>query len=109
MAGIDNLIPINERPENEQREMRLKAGIKSGEVRRERKTLRETLLMMLKEGDTQDNITLALLKKAADGDVKAFEVMRDTIGEKPKDTLEIENAPSLTFGKRQDNESNTNS
>ena len=65
--------------------------------------------MMLKEGNTQDNITLALLNKAAEGDVKAFEVMRDTIGEKPKETLEIENAPSLTFGKRQDNESNTNS
>lgn len=109
MAGVDNLIPINERPENEQKEMRLKAGIRSGEVRRERKTLRETLLMMLKEGNTQDNITLALLNKAAEGDVKAFEVMRDTIGEKPKETLEIENAPSLTFGKRQDNESNTNS
>ena len=109
MAGVDNLIPINERPENEQKEMRLKAGIRSGEVRRERKTLRETLLMMLKEGNIQDNITLALLNKAAEGDVKAFEVMRDTIGEKPKETLEIENAPSLTFGKRQDNESNTNS
>lgn len=109
MAGIDNLIPFNERTQEEARELGKLGGIKSGEVRRERKTLRETLLMMLKEGNTQDNITLALLNKAAEGDVKAFEVMRDTIGEKPKETLEIENAPSLTFGKRQDNESNTNS
>ena len=31
----------------------------------------------------------ALIKKAANGDTKAFEVIRDTIGEKPTDKQEI--------------------
>jgi hypothetical protein len=68
--------------------MTRKAGIASGEARRARKTLKETLLMMLEEGDTQNNITLALLDKALKGDTKAYEVIRDTVGEKPTDKIE---------------------
>lgn len=38
-----NLIPIHERGEDEQREMRLKAGIKSGETRRRKANLRKAV------------------------------------------------------------------
>ena len=88
MANEQNLIPNSQRTPSELREMTRKAGIKSGEVRRARKTLKETLLMMLEEGNTQDNITLALLQKALNGDTKAYEVIRDTVGEKPTDKVE---------------------
>ena len=44
--------------------------------------------MMLETGNTQDNITLALLDKALKGDTKAYEVIRDTVGEKPTDKIE---------------------
>ena len=63
-------------------------GKASAEAKKARKTLKETLLMMLEEGNTQDNITLALLQKALNGDTKAYEVIRDTVGEKPTDKIE---------------------
>lgn len=44
-------------------------------------------MLLLAKGETQDNICLALIEKAQDGDTKAFEVIRDTIGEKPVDKL----------------------
>lgn len=81
--GTDNLIPQSERTKEEQREIARQGGIASGKARRERKTLREELLLLLNEGNTQKNITLALIDKAIKGDTKAFEVLRDTIGEKP--------------------------
>ena len=88
MANEQNLIPNSMRSPKEVRENGKKGGIKSGEVRKARKTLKETLLMMLEEGNTQDNITLALLDKALKGDTKAYEVIRDTVGEKPTDKIE---------------------
>lgn len=72
----------------EAREIGRKGGLASGETRRKRKTLREELLAMLSDGNTQESITAALLEKAMDGDVKAFEVVRDTVGEKPVDRIE---------------------
>jgi hypothetical protein len=91
MAGSDNLIPLNKRTKEEQKAITTAGGIASGESRRARKTLKEELLLLLSEGDTQKSVTVALLQKAMDGDVKAFEVLRDTIGEKPVDKVENKN------------------
>lgn len=74
---------------DEARENGRKGGIKSGEVRRERKALKEELLYLLEQGNTQEKISLALIKQALKGNVKAFETIRDTIGEKPTDKQEI--------------------
>jgi len=81
--GYKNLIPTNKRSKDEARKLGQKGGKKSGEVRRMRKTLKEQLLLLLKEGDIQENLCLALIEKALDGDTKAFQIIRDTIGEKP--------------------------
>lgn len=78
-----NLVPVNTRSKEDQRKLRSKAGKKSGEVRRKRKQLREELLALLSAGNTQKNISLALIDQALNGNVKAFETIRDTIGEKP--------------------------
>ena len=67
-----------------------KAGKVSARVKKERKTFKEELLMLLEEKDTQKKISVALVLKALDGDIKAFEVLRDTIGEKPTDKLEAD-------------------
>ena len=67
-----------------------KGGIASGEARRRRKTLKEELLLLLEQGDMQEKISLALIQKAMGGDTKAFEVLRDTVGEKPVDKVENE-------------------
>jgi hypothetical protein len=70
------------------------AGEKSGEARAQRKTLREGLIALLeapvknKDGNEtgktgQDAIIAGLFKRAINGDTRAFEIIRDTIGEKP--------------------------
>ena len=90
MANEQNLRPQNTRTKKEQRELARKAGIASGKARKARKTLKEELLLLLEKGDTQERISLALLQKAMNGDTKAFEVLRDTVGEKPIDKVEAD-------------------
>ena len=73
------------------------AGKKSAESRLARKTLREELLSLLQSdvGDKKGNtkkaqvaMSAALIKQAISGNTKAFEIIRDTIGEKPVDRVE---------------------
>lgn len=78
-----------------------KGAIKSAETKRARKTLRAELELLLeshakdpKTGDQsektiQEAITLALITKALKGDTKAFEIIRDTIGEKPAERINL--------------------
>lgn len=65
-----------------------KGGIASGKARRDRKTLKQELITLLETGETQKKISLALIQQALEGNTKAFEVIRDSIGEKPKDQIE---------------------
>ena len=67
-----------------------KGGRASAIKREERKTLKEDLLLLLSTGDAQQKINLALIQKAMDGDTRAYEILRDTIGEKPTDKAEID-------------------
>lgn len=84
----DNLVSLADRTTEEVREIARKGGIASGKSRKARKTLKEELLILLSKGDTQEKISLALLQKAMNGDTKAFEVIRDSIGEKPIEKVE---------------------
>lgn len=86
MANENNLKPV--RTKSEARKRGRLGGIKSGEKRAERKTLKEELLLLLSQGDTQSKMSLALIQKAMNGDTKAFEVIRDSIGEKPVDKVQ---------------------
>lgn len=79
----ENLIPLNARPKNEQREIQKKGVKASVAARKERKRLKDALLLMLENKDIQSDICTALIEKARNGDTKAFEIIRDTIGEKP--------------------------
>ena len=109
MAGTDNLkVPTSE----EAREFGRRGGIASAKKRRERKamkdTLEELLSMPLKKGASADigkvrniaamkgkNITmqeaimLSMLQKAAKGDVRAAEFVRDTAGQRPTDKMDM--------------------
>ena len=87
----DNLKPQNKRTKREQREIAQKGGIQSGMKRRERRALKDELLILLSNGDIQEKLRLALINKALSGDVRAFETIRDTIGEKPVDKQELKN------------------
>lgn len=105
MANEQNLIPINERTESEQRAMRKKAGKRSGEVRRENarinrgiKSAVKTLLSLpIKDpkvkkqlqglgitDEEMDNAVLPVLglfKKACKGDSAAARLLAELNGE----------------------------
>lgn len=84
---------------DEARERGRKGGKASAAKRAERKTFREGLLLLLNEPltkdgkptdkTTQDAIIAALVKRAAGGDTRAFEMIRDTIGEKPAQDVNV--------------------
>lgn len=82
----------------EAREAGKKGGKRSAAVRAQRKTLREELILLLsgdiksKEGQTmnaQAALSTALLQAALKGNVHAFEIIRDTIGEKPMEKVMV--------------------
>jgi len=85
--NTQNLRPV--RSKEEARERGAKGGKASGEARRARRTLKEELLLMLSDPEVQEKLSAAIMKKGMDGDIRAFEVIRDTIGEKPKDVFDI--------------------
>lgn len=110
MANEQNLIPFNKQTEEEQREKARKGGIASGVARRKRKAMKENLELLLslevkdkkakgfmkslgikdEDMDNQMAINVSLLGKALKGDIQAYKEIRDTIGEKPKEQVEIE-------------------
>ena len=99
--NIQNLKPITS--VSQAREMGRKGGLKSGETRRKKKTMRETLqsaLMMelsnkklqelgadvsLMNGDNSvlSAIVASAIREAINGDIRSLQTIRDTIGESP--------------------------
>ena len=88
MSNEQNLIPNSERTPSELREMARNGGLASGEARRKRKTLKEELLLMLEDEEVQKSVTIALINQAQKGNVKAYEMIRDTIEEKPVEKVQ---------------------
>lgn len=103
---------VKRNPTFENVEKAREAGIKSGQVRREKKLMKDALLMILdksiKKGSitsteeisnlsetktlnisVQDAIIISMVNEAISGNVKAAEFVRDLIGEKPKDSVEL--------------------
>ena len=95
MTNEQNLIPLNKRTKNDQRKIAKKGGKKSGESRRNKKTLRELLEIALSLKDEfsgeelKFELVKSLIEQAIKGNIKAFEVIRDTIGEKPTDKQNV--------------------
>lgn len=111
MSNNSNLRPI-ELTHEEATILGAKGGKASAKARREKKAMRETLntllTMPLQKGQVneldeiislgdlkganltvQDAIMLSQVRKAIKGDLRSAEFIRDTVGEKPKDTIEI--------------------
>lgn len=88
MANEKNLIPLNKRSKKVQREIQEKGRKANKKKCEERKTLKEELLTLLSQGKTQEKMSLALIEKAMNGDTKAYEVIRDTVGEKPVEKVQ---------------------
>lgn len=110
MANEENLVPFNEMTEKEQRKIASKGGKASGEARKKRKLIAAQLELLLslplkdekaktkleKLGIDTDNIdnqmamVISMWNKAIKGDVQAFNSIRDTVGEKPKENMNID-------------------
>lgn len=106
----ENLINPKDRTSEELRAMTRKGGIKSGEARRRKKTMREALEMLLYKTELNEQtkqmleaegvkdaedfnhqmvITRSLIAKAESGDVQAYNAICAMIGEKPAEKVDL--------------------
>lgn len=72
------------------REMQKKSAEKRKQNTAEKKLIRERILAKMGEDDW-DEVIAGIIKRAKKSD-KAFEILRDTIGEKPTDKVEMTGA-----------------
>ncbi len=94
------------------REIGRKAGIASGKARRDKKILKDCLEILLERKiETKDGkkitgaeaTSAALFKRALAGDTRAFEVLRDSVGQKMPDKVEQTNTNiTVDFGDIED-------
>lgn len=100
MANEQNLEgkSFNELTAEEQRAIARQGGKASGEARRRKRDLRQALEMLLekeykdKSGNSltgTEAITAKLFEQAMKGNIRAFETLRDTVGQKPVEKVVI--------------------
>ena len=100
LANEENLIPMDERTENEQREIARKGGKKSGEARRRKKDMKAKMKLLLslqptasqsellaaigipeEDADNEMLLLVAMFQAATeDRDTKAFDKVMDVLG-----------------------------
>lgn len=101
-----NLKKYSEYKESEKAEFHRQGGIASGQSKRRRKTFAETLRAVLAseypveeakqklqsmglDGTWMDQLSQAQVDKASRGDTEAFRAVRDTIGENPRQAVDV--------------------
>lgn len=98
MANEQNLLRPEDLTPKQRRENASKAGKASGEARRKKKLLRECLEILLEKEitDKQGNamtgaeaMAAKVFQQALKGDLKAFEIVRDTAGQKVPDKIMV--------------------
>ena len=108
MANEENLIPVTKRTKSEAREISKKGGIKSGEARRKKKSMKQELDAILSLSATEENIiafngiiskdsdasnqTLVIasaVKQALKGNVKAMQFIVNVMGGTDKERQQM--------------------
>lgn len=117
MANEQNLIPLNKRSQRERKEITTKGANASNKVQKEKRLLKQQFEMLmsleimddkLKEqllclGIPQNETTLqmalcvAITKQALQGNIKAFELIRDILGQTPSAVIENEEKETIIF------------
>ena len=82
ISEYNNSITAEERKANARR-----AGKASGKARKENKLIRDRIIERMGEGDWNKMIDNLILR--AQDDTKSFEVLRDTIGQKPTERVDM--------------------
>lgn len=81
-------------------------GKRSAEVRREKRDLRKALEILMeqeitdKKGNTKtgtEAMALAVFQKALKGDTRAWEIVRDTVGQKPIEKVQVAEVDQATI------------
>lgn len=98
MRNTDGLIDLADRPLSERQEIGRLGGIRSGEVRRERRRLKEELDLLLRDGDRQERVCLALIERAEKGDTRAFTALRAALGEEEPEERRVEISGTFITG-----------
>ena len=85
-----------------------KGGINSGKARRNKAMLRDCLQVLMEKKMLDENgkkitgaeaLSVEVFQKALAGDMKAWELLRDTVGQKPVDKVEQTNTNiTIDFG-----------
>lgn len=91
MANTQNLVSLADRPQHERNEIARKGAIASNKAQKEKKLFKKAVEEKL--GQSLESMVDAMIKQANEGNVKAFEVLRDTAGQNPdkiKDEVEEE-------------------
>ena len=96
MPNNENLTPVRTKEEARQRGQN--GGKKSGEARRAKKTMKAMLDYLLEKEITNKNgekattleaIMVQAIKQSLNGNIRALEFIRDTIGQNPRFTTEL--------------------
>ena len=101
--GQENLIPLNRLTKEQQREICSKGGKASVKKKKEQKLLKDTINEFLQainpeSGQTfQIDLVNAMIQQALTGDVSAFNTVRDTAGQKPKEDVQAVVMPVINI------------
>lgn len=93
-----NLKPITSK--EQARELQLKSAKKRSENIKERKLIKDRILEKMNQTDWDEMIE-GLMERAKESD-KAFEILRDTIGEKPRDEIQMDTSVSFVIDIEED-------
>ena len=100
-----NLIPCSKRSKKEASELGKKGGVASGKARREKANFKKLIEIALNEDykggmSNAEAMVVSMIQKALEGDTKAFEVLRETAGQKPVQVVEdkISGGLQITWG-----------
>lgn len=118
MANKENLIPLDERTKDEQREIARKGGIASGAARRRKKSLKEAADLYLslpvtdkrrlnklkrraldpEDIDNQMAMVVGLTEAATAGDARAAKVILEMLGDDGDERTALQKAKELLEG-----------
>lgn len=109
-----NMRPMNTLTVEEQKKITSAGGKASGKARRNKAMLRDCLQILMEKKMLDENgkkitgaeaLSVEVFQKALAGDMKAWELLRDTAGQKPVDKVEQTNTNiTIDFGDLDDDQ-----
>ena len=99
----ENLVSFKDMTASRQREIASAGGKACQRKKKEKKLIKDTIAEFLESANPetgnnfQIDIVAAMFQKALEGDVSAFNSLRDTAGQKPKEDMAVVNMPIINI------------